>query len=482
MQLKTNNLKFLTKVKYFVLSIIMLSSLTTMAQEIIEDKEDIKEVAKTFDPSERMKVDGVAAVIGDYVILDSDIDNVIEQAKANGESLEGVTRCKIFGSLLEDKLYMHHSIQDSIVVNPAQVKSYVDQQISVFSQQIGSLEKLIAFYKKDTEQELRDEMFELNKNKQMIELMQQKITDEIEVTPEEVRQFFNNELKGDLPMFGTELKLAVIVVIPETTEAERQKVIDRLKGFKADIIENGSSFTTKAVLYSEDTGSKKDGGAYTLNRNRPQMVKEFRDVAFSMEEGEISEPFKSEYGYHIIYLEKIRGQEYDVRHILMKPKLTQDAINEAKEKIDNARARIVAGDITFAEAALEVSDEKETKFEGGQLRNPETQDFTFPLTKIDPELYGQVQNLKNNEISTVIQERDRVNDVKFKLITVTDRFDEHEADFAKDYLKIKDLALYSKKLDAIGEWQEEKIMETFIKLNGEHRECDFNANWLKKEN
>ena len=482
MQLKTNNLKFLTKVKYLVLSIIMLSSFTTMAQEIIKEKEETKEDKKVIDYSQRVKLDGVAAVVGDYVVLDSDIDKVIEQAEASGESMEGVTRCQIFGRLLEDKLYMHHSIQDSLEVNQAQVRSYVDQQINGMSQQIGSIEKLVEFYKKESEQELRDEMLEINTNKQMVELMQQKITEEIEVTPEEVRQFFNNELKEDLPMFGTELRLAQIVVIPKTNEEEKQKVIDRLKGFKADIIENGASFTTKAVLYTEDTGSKRTGGKYTLNKKRPQMVKEFRDVAFSLEEGEISEPFASEYGYHIIYLEKIRGQEYDVRHILLKPKLTNEAIKEAKEKINNVRQKIVAGELTFADAALEVSDEKETKFEGGQLRNPKTQDFVFPLTRIDPELYGQVQNLKNDEISQVLEERDLVNEVKFKIITVTDRIDEHEADFAKDYLKIKELALYKKQLDAIGKWQDEKIMETFIKINGEHRDCEFKANWLKKEN
>ena len=482
MQLKTNNLKFLTKVKYFVLSMVMLSSFTTMAQEIIEDKKEEKVVKKATDTSKRMKLDGVAAVVGDYVVLDSDIDKQFEQIQAAGGSIEGITRCEMFGKLMEDKLYMHHSIQDSIVVNEAEVRSNVDQQISSFAQQIGSMEKLLAYYKKESEQELRDEMFEINKNGKMVSMMQQKIVEEIEVTPEEVRQFFNNQLKADPPVFGTELKLSQIVVIPETTEAEKQKVINRLKEFKADVIENGASFTTKAVLYTEDTSSKRTGGKYTLNRKRPQMVKEFRDVAFSLQEGEISEPFASEFGYHIILLEKIRGQEYDVRHILMKPKLTNAAIAEAKEKIENARKKIVAGEITFADAALEVSDEKETKYEGGQLRNPQTQDFVFPLTRIDPELYGQVQNLKDNEVSLVLEESDRVNLVKFKLITVTDRFDEHKADFAKDYLKIKDLALKDKQLNIIGKWQEEKIMETFIKVNGEHRDCDFNANWLKKEN
>ena len=481
MQLKTNNLKYLTKVKYIVLSIVLLSSFTTMAQEIIKDKETIKEVKKVIDLSQRIKLDGVAAVVGDYVVLDSDIDKQFEQIQAAGGSIEGITRCQMFGKLLEDKLLMHHSIQDSIEVNDAEIRSFVDQQINSMSQQIGSVEKLVTYYKKASEQELRDEMFEINKDGKMASMMQQKIVEDIEVTPEEVRQFFNSQLKQDPPMFGTELKLAQIVVIPKTTEVEKQKVINRLKEFRADIIDNGASFTTKAVLYTEDTGSKRTGGKYTLNRKRPQMVKEFRDVAFSLQEGEISEPFESEFGYHIILLEKIRGQEYDVRHILLKPKLTSDAIKEAKEKIENAREKIIAGELTFAEAALEVSDEKETKYEGGQLRNPQTQDFVFPLTKIDPELYGQVQNLKNNEVSLVLQESDRVNQIKFKLITVTDRIDEHEASFAKDYLKIKELTLQDKQLNAIATWQEEKIMETFIKLNGEHRDCDFNANWLKKD-
>ncbi|WP_317130394.1 peptidylprolyl isomerase [Pontimicrobium aquaticum] len=474
-------MKFLTKVKYFVLSILMLSSFTTMAQEIIEEKQEEKKVEKNIDPSQRIKLDGVAAVIGDYVVLDSDIDKRIEQARAAGQSLEGQTRCEIFGSLLEEKLYMHHSIQDSIVINDAEISLNVDQQLNAFVQQIGSMEKLLAFYKKDSEQELRDEMFAANRDQRMVQMMQQKVIEEVEVTPEEVRQFYNRELKAEPPMIGTELRLAQIVVIPETTPEEEQKVIDQLNEFRTDVLENGASFTTKAVLYSEDEGSKRNGGKYSLNKKRPQMVKEFREVAFSLEEGEISKPFKTEYGYHIIQLEKIRGQEYDVRHILLKPKVTNDAIAKAKEEIEKVREKIIAGDIAFADAALEVSDEEETKFEGGQLINPETRDYVFPLTKIDPELYVQVQDLKNGEVSPVYSESDLVNQVKFKILTVTDRIDEHEADFAKDYLKIKELALYDKQLKVIGKWQKEKIMETYIKINGEHRECNFEANWLKKE-
>ncbi|MCH7523864.1 MAG: peptidylprolyl isomerase [Bacteroidetes bacterium] len=458
----------------------MLLPIVTSAQEIIEDEKEVVAAVKEVDSTKRIKIDGVVAVVGDFVILDSDIDKQFLELEQRGASIKDITRCELFGKLLEDKLYMHHAIQDSLEVNDVEIRSNVDQQINAFSRQIGSMDKLLEFYKKETEQELRDEMFELNKNGRMIGLMQQKIIEDIDVTPEEIRQFFNSIPKDERPIFGTELKVAQIVVIPKTTEEEIQKVIDRLKEFKADVIENGASFTTKAVLYSDDVPSRKRGGKYTLNRKRPQMVPEFRAVAFALQEGEISDPFESEFGYHIILLEKIRGQEYDVRHILLRPKVTLQDINEAKEKLELTRKRIVDGEISFADAAREVSDEKETKFEGGLLINPETQDYVFPLTKMDPELYSQIQNLKDKEVSLVLKDDDRINEVKFKILTVTNRVDEHEANFANDYIKIKELTLREKQIKAIEKWQKEKIMDTFIKLNGEYRDCEFNSNWLKK--
>ena len=265
------------------------------AQEIIVEREITKNKKNeiSIDP---VKVDGVAGVVGSFVILDSDIDKQFAQLKASGVSTDDITRCQLFGKLLEDKLYVHHAIQDSIEVNDPEIRSYVDQQLEGFAEQIGSMEKLIKFYNKSSEQELRDEMYELNKNGQMASKMQQKVIEEIDVTPEEVRQFFNKIPKNERPFFGTELRVAQIVVVPKTSDKEIEKVIKRLNQFKSDVIDNGSSFTTKAVLYSEDPGSKRSGGKYTLNKKRPAMVKEFREVAFSLDEGEISEPFKTDFG------------------------------------------------------------------------------------------------------------------------------------------------------------------------------------------
>ena len=428
---------------------------------------------------EREKIDGVAAVIGDFVVLESDIDKQFTQLRVSGVSMENISKCQVFGKLLEDKLYQHHAIQDSIEVNQAEIQSYVDQQVNAFAQQIGSMDKLLEYYKKDSEQELRSEMFELNKNSELAKKMQQSIIEEIEITPEEVRQFFNSIPKNDRPVFGTELRVSQIVVYPTVSQQEKQNVINRLKDFKADVIDNGASFISKAVLYSEDPGSRTKGGKYSINRKNSPMVKRFNEVAFSLSEGEISEPFETEYGFFIIYLEKIRGQEYDIRTILLRPKFSQKEIQETKSRLVNVRERIVSSEISFADAAIEASDEIETRFDGGLLINPETQDYNFELTKMDPELYAQIANLKEGEVSIVYQDEDRYNPVKFKILTVSNRYDEHIADFSKDYIKIQKLALQNKQLKEIEKWQNEKIFDTYINISNDFGSCDFFSNWLK---
>lgn len=308
--------------------------------------------------------------------------------------------------------------------------------------------------------------------------MQRKIIDEVSITPEEVRTFFKKIPKEELPVFGAEMEVAQIIVKPVISQVEKQKVIDKLKEIKKEVQE-GSSFFSRAILYSEDPGSKSNGGYYKLTK-KTQFVKEFKDVAFSLQEGEISEPFETEYGYHIIYLEKVRGQELDVRHILMASKVTPDALAEAKTKVETIRKKIVDGEITFAEAARQFSDEKETRNSGGLLMNPRTMETRFELTKMDPTLYSQVSDLKDKEISLPLVDLEQNGNKKYKLITVTNRFEEHTADFSTDYMKIKELALKEKQIKAVAKWSEEKIKETYVKINGEYRDCTFTNNWLKK--
>ena len=428
----------------------------------------------------RIKVDGVSAVIGDYVILDSDIDKTLVEMKSQGISTKGITRCQLLGKLMEDKLYAHHAIQDSLEFSVEEIYSSVDQIIDNFTQQLGSIEKVLEFYNKEDESIFRQEIFEINKIQKLSSIMQSQIVEDVEVTPEEVRIFFESIPKNELPTFGTELEISQIVIEPEVSEVEKERIVNQLKTFREDVLERGSSFASKAILYSQDPGSRATGGKYTLHRKRPRMVKEFRDEAFSLEEGEISQPFKTDFGWHILKVDKIRGQEVDARHILLTPKIEASQLQEAKTKLDTLRNRLINEEISFKDAALELSDEKETKYNGGVLINPQTGDMRFELTNLDPVLYSQIRNLKDGEISLPIVEEERSGLKKYKILKVSNRFDEHLADYSQDYSRIKSLALKEKQLNLIKDWMLEKIESTYVNVNSESRLCNFTNNWLKK--
>ena len=428
----------------------------------------------------RFKLDGVASVVGDFVILDSDIDKTFSEMESQGISTKNVTRCELLGKLMEDKLYAHHAIQDSLEVSDTEIYSYVDQSIEYFTEQLGSLEKVLEFYNKKDELSFRDELYELNKIQKLSQLMQSKIVDDVEVTPEEVKLFYESIPVVDLPIFGTELEISQIVIEPKVSEEEKNRVINMLSSFKNDVEEKGLSFASKAILYSQDPGSRANGGKYTLHRKRPRMVKEFRDVAFSLEEGEISSPFKTEFGWHILTVEKIRGQQVDVRHILITPNIDESKLIESKKLLDTIRKRILDKEIEFKDAAFNFSFEKETRNNGGKLINPITGDTRFELTKMDPKLYNQVKNLDEGEISLPLLETDRSGLKKYKIIMVSKRFEEHLANFSKDFAKIKDLALKDKQLKAVKKWLKFKIDQTFINVNKSFRSCNFSNNWNKE--
>lgn len=467
--MKFNNIK-----NFLIAFALLLTNLSIVAQEVVTDT--VKK--QTVFSGKKQKIDGIIATVGDYLILDSDIDKSFLELTSQGNSVKDITRCQMLGKLLEDRLYAHQAVQDSIIVTDAEVKTKLEEQLGYMVEQLGSMEKTIAYFKKNSEEDFRADLSEIIKMNKLTAEMQRKIVDEVTITPEEVRNFYKKIPENERPTFGAEVEVSQIVINPKITDEDKQKVIDKLKQFKKEVLE-GSSFATKAVLYSQDPGSSTNGGYYKMNRRTP-FVKEFKDVAFSLAEGEISEPFETTYGFHIIMIDKIKGQEVELRHILLSPNVTDQALKDAKEKIVQIKKKIENKEITFADAARAESDEKETKANGGVLINPKTQDTKFELTKMDPSLYSQVSNLKIGEISNPIIDTDQSQKKKYKIVTVTNKIDEHVADYAKDYLKIKELALKEKQINAIAKWSEEKIKETYVKINNEYRDCEFANNWLKK--
>ncbi|MFD1604252.1 peptidylprolyl isomerase [Flavobacterium artemisiae] len=471
LQLKTIDCSLMLAVcfSFFFTSIVA-------AQEVIPDA--VAQKPAEMPTGGKLKIDGIIATVGDYIVLDSDIDKGFLEIAAQGGSTKDITRCQMLGKLLEDKLYAHQAIQDSIIVSDAEVRTMMEDRLNYMVQQVGNIDEVVKYYKKSSVEEFKTYFSDILKEQKLASEMRDKIVKDVEITPEEVRNFFKKIPKEELPTFGAEMEVAQIVVEPKISAEDKQKVKDRLIAIKKDVLE-GSSFATKAVLYSQDPGSSKNGGYYKMTRKTP-FVKEFKDVAFSLQEGEISEPFETTFGFHIIMVDKIKGQEVELRHILISPTVSEAALKEAKERITNIRNKIVSKEITFADAARTESDEKETRTNGGTLVNPTTQDTRFELTKMDPALYSQVSNLKDDEISQPLLNTDDKGKKTYKLITVTNRIDQHTADYAKDYTKIKELALKEKQISAIAKWFDTKIKDTYIKIIGEYRSCDFANNWLKK--
>lgn len=480
MNLKSINLKAI------MLAGALLMSVSTIAQVTIDEKDNLlkesdlsQKVLESTKVTEdgRIKIDGVAAVVGDYLVLESDISKAYMDMK--NQQVGEISYCDVAETIMENKLFAHHAQQDSLPFNPARVESFTGQQIDQFVSQVGSMERLLEFYKIDTEDELREQLNEINKQRMLAEEMQGSIVDEVEITPEETREFFEAIPEDEIPLINDEVELAQIIVRPQVGDKETQAVIDKLNSFRDDVLAGGS-FATKAVLYSEDRGSRSQGGKITLTRE-DNFVKEFKDAAFSLQEGEVSKPFETEFGWHILTVEKIRGQQVDVRHILLYPEISSEAIEKARKEAELVREKIVNGEVSFKDAAREVSDEKETRESGGQLINNATGDRRFELTKIDPAIYDQVVDLKENEVSPVIKDSEpRTAKVFFKLITVTKKIPEHIANFSKDYTKIRELAIQQKKLKEINSWKAEKVDDTYIKINGDYKACSFAKSWLKQ--
>ena len=428
---------------------------------------------------QKIKVDGVATVVGKNIVLGSEIDSFKEELiQQSGGEIE-ISNCEMLEQIMHRKLLAHHAVIDSIFVSDAEIESNVQRKIGYFSQQLGSPEKMLELYGFDTMKDLKDELYRVEKESMLISKMQQSLTIDVDITPEEVKRYYTSlEAEDNLPEIGTEIELSQIVLIAKPSAEANQLVIDKLNEIVKEVQE-GANFKMKAILYSDDPGVTQNSGLYTIDRNS-QFVKEFKEAAFSLEEGEISSPFKSDFGYHILVVEKIKGKQRDVRHILIQPKVDNEIYANAKDSLSNYRNQILRHNITFEEAVLRYSQDKDTRLNEGVLVNSESRDTHFDLTRMPPELYSKVGNLKAGDISDVFFEENREGDKMFKIMLLKSRTDAHTADLSEDYVKIKNLAIQKKKTELIEKWANEVIDDTYIKINNDYSDCLFKSNWAKK--
>jgi len=431
-----------------------------------------------MEAQEKLKIDGVATVVGDNIVLDSEIDAFKQELiQQSGGQIE-ISDCEMLEQIMNRKLLAHHAVIDSVVVNEGEIQQQVQRKTDYFTQQLGSPEKMLELYGFDNMKDLKDELYRVEKEGLLIEKMQQQLTSDIDITPEEVKRYFNSlDAEGNLPEIGAEIELSQIVLNIEPSKEEVQKTIDRLKEIKKEV-EDGGNFKMKAILYSDDPGVTQNSGFYSIDRNSP-FVKEFKEAAFSMEEGEISQPFKSDFGYHILMVDKIKGKQRDVYHILMQPKADDAVAEQVRDSLSKYRKQILKLEMPFEEAVIRYSQDKDTRLSKGVLMNPVSGDTNFDLTRMDPELYAKVSNLKEGEISEVFVDETRQGLKMYKILLLKSRTEAHTADLAQDYVKIMELALQKKKTESIEKWSAEKIMDTYVNINQVYTSCEFKSNWAK---
>jgi peptidyl-prolyl cis-trans isomerase SurA len=431
--------------------------------------------------AQKVKIDGVSVVVGKNIVLDSDIAKFKLELQNSSEGKIEISDCEMLEQLMLQKLIAHHAVVDSIVVSEAEIDAGVASSIRYFTEQFGSEEKMVATYGFNDVEDLKKELFKVQKENKLIEREQASITQKIDVTPEEVRLYFNGlKDKGELPEFPAEIEIAQIVLYAESTEVENERIVAKLNKIKEEI-KDGASFRLKAIINSEDPGVTQNGGQYEVTKESP-FIKEFKEVAFTLDVNEISEPFKSMFGYHLMQLHEIKGNTRVASHILLKPEIPESKLKETEIKVQNIIAEIKEGKLTFQEAVKKYSEDKDTKNSGGLLVNGQTGESRFDLTRMDPALYARVNDLKKGEMTDAYYDELRGGEKMYKFIIMRDRVDTHTADLVDDYVKVQRLALKKKKQEKIASWSKEKIKDTYIKLGSAQTKCTFERNWKKNSN
>ena len=420
-------------------------------------------------------IDRVVAVVGQNIILQSDIEAQYHQYRLQGgiKGSANTIRCEILEDLMFQKLMLNQAEMDSITVTDEQVNADVDRWISYFISQVGSQENLEKYYKK-TMPEIREELFRVRRDNMLVEQVQQLILSNVEVTPSEVKSCYYGMSKDSIPMVNSKYEIAHLVKKPPITLDQKLEVKDRLYKMRKRIL-NGERFSTLALLYSEDPGTAKKGGELGF-KGRGEFVPEFEAAAFNLREGEISEVVETEYGFHIIQMIERRGDFVNVRHILLTVKVAPEALQEAYDELDSIAALVKNDSLTFDEAVRRFSDEKD-RVNGGVLVNPVTGGTLFDASELDQQVSFVINKMEVGDMSAPVPMKTSDGKDACRLVYLRKKTEPHKANLKDDYTLIRDLAMQKKREEIINKWIANKSGKAFIKVCDDFKDCDFRFEW-----
>ena len=429
-------------------------------------------------------VDEVIWVVGDEPILKSDVEAMRLQSEAENVTWSGNPDYVIPEQLAVQKLFLHQAELDSIEVTEAEIANGVEQQINRWIQIAGSKEKLEEF-RKQTIAQMRQQMHDDFRNNELVRQMQQELVKDISITPADVRNYFKDLPEDSLPYIPTEVEVEIITRQPKVTQEEINRIKDELREFTDRVNKGETSFATLAHLYSDDTGSSRQGGelGYT---GRAAFVPEFAAVAFNLTDPQkISKIVETEYGFHIIQLIDKRGDKINVRHILRKPKVTSEAIEEARLQLDSIADEIRAGKFTFEDAATFVSDDKKTRSNHGLMayRDMETRSLTSKFKMEDlpsVEIIRAVEKLQPGEISPAFQTKNDQDKTVCAIIKLKSRTEGHRATITEDFQAMQNVVLAKERDKFLHDWVENKIKHTYVRMKDRYKDGTYEYNgWVK---
>lgn len=425
-------------------------------------------------------VESVVAVVGNEVVYLSEIEGQVVQLKAERDPTPvDQLRCRIFEDQLIQKLFLDQARIDSIEVSPESVESDLNGRLTEYIRRAGSEQALESYFNKSMT-EIRKDLREMLTNQYIVQETQGTIAQDITVTPDEVKKYFNSIPRDSLPLMPRKVQLSMISVEPPDMEASKAEVRQRLLDLRSRII-NGDSFSTLAVLYSEDPGSATRGGELGFN-TRGELFKPYAEAAWSLKQGVVSKIVETEAGFHIIQLVERKGDMVNSRHILMKPKLTPEQTEWAILKLDSIAALVRTDSLTFAQAAMRYSSDKTTRANGGKMvsQNPSERVNWLTLDELSREVNLVVRNMKLGDISEPFRTTDAKGNNIYCIVRLDEEIPAHNVNMKDDYNFLAEAALRDKQARMYEEWIREKIKRTYIRISDDFKGCTFHySGWFE---
>lgn len=418
--------------------------------------------------AQHIVVDEVVAVIGDKKVLYSDIEETFMQLRAQGESTNEYTRCEILEELMIQKLMINQAEIDSILVTESQVETELEQRMRYFINQIGSEQKLEAYFNKSII-EIKDDFRDDIRDQMLINEMRNQITGDVSVTPSEVRSYYRGLPADSVPYVDAEVEYNQIIIYPESTNEAIFEVREKLLEIREKVL-NGENFVTLAVINSEDPESAARGGDIGWFP-RAELPPEYAKAAFALKPGAISKIVESSIGYHLIQCIEKTDDRIHTRHILMKPKISVEVKRQVVSKLDSLVRLVRQDSITFEQAAILHSDDEDSRVNGGQMVNPRRGGSRWRMDEFEPVEYEIINNLKVGEISDTYESTDDNGRTVFKVIWLKNLTEPHVANLQDDFNVFKERAMEIKESEIVDNWIEEKIRSTFIRISDRYNTC-----------